>query len=245
MQIDIPYTYEVIAIPNRCKKERTYDFAASIPLSGYVPELTAAEAPIAFRLTGTTMNSPLELRWANERLWKPAHINQTGPKLPLDSFHLMAETQSSLRLFPSRWIRTSGYDGYWTKDHPTITPTDFRRILHNNEMNVRASIVERLDNYILIDDVFHVATSEPFYTIQTFGLGANHGGTALFATHYAQNPNPDLNFRADHLDKAIAAATSIAANRGDTKNLPITPIQHIEILISEAVRVSFELESVL
>jgi len=240
MQIDIPYTYEVVAIPNRCKKERTYEFAAATPLSGYVPELTNAEAPIAYRLSGTTMSAPLELRWANERLWKPAHINQTGPKLPLDNFHLMAETQSALHLYPSIWIRTGGYNGYWTKDHPIITPTDFRRILRNNEAQVRASIVDRLNSYVLIDDIFHVATSEPFYVINTFGLGGNHGGTALFATHYAQRPNPKLNFRADQLEEAIAAANAIAISRGDTKSIPVTPVQHIEVLLPEAVRVSFQ-----
>ena len=59
-------------------------------------------------------------------------------------------------------------------------------------------------------------TSVPFYTISTFGLGSNHGGTGLFVSY---DKWKHKEFDALHGKEAVEKATKIALGRGDTDSV--------------------------
>lgn len=58
----------------------------------------------------------------------------------------------------------------------------------------------------------------PFYVVQTFGLGGNHGGTCLSVNWTSQERmfKGDDGFAADDRDAAIRKGVSVAKRRGDT-----------------------------
>ena len=61
--------------------------------------------------------------------------------------------------------------------------------------------------YLLVDGELYHCTSEPRYCIYTFGLGHNHGGTAL-SVDYRYNPNISKNRYFSALQGVEAVAES-------------------------------------
>ena len=53
----------------------------------------------------------------------------------------------------------------------------------------------------------------------TFGLGGNHGGTALMCTTMRHSSSRDFCFSALQGTEAVLFANAIAKSRGDTKDL--------------------------
>lgn len=79
---------------------------------------------------------------------------------------------------------------------------------------------KQADNYIVIDGYLWHECGEPRYVVMTFGLGHNHGGTALMVTNaYNSNICKDRYFNALQGKEAIAEAKRIAKARGDTESL--------------------------
>jgi len=78
-------------------------------------------------------------------------------------------------------------------------------------------------------------TAEPVYSVTTFGLGNNHGGTALFIVNYSSDTT---SFNALELDLALKYAKHIATQRGDTKSIVNRTNcgNTIEVLHPKAVR---------
>ena len=95
---------------------------------------------------------------------------------------------------------------------------------------------EEARTILFIDGEPWEVTGEPMYVIMTFGLGHNHGGTALMVEEY-YNPNiPNRNyFRADQGAEAVAEMDRVAAARGDTDDVGQYKAD-IEVLIPEAVK---------
>jgi len=82
------------------------------------------------------------------------------------------------------------------------------------------SVAAFMDSHLMIDGVIYKQTNEPRYVVMTFGLGHNHGGTAMMITqHYNSNISKDCYFTALERDKAVAYADKVAKARGDTKNV--------------------------
>ncbi|MBQ6671988.1 MAG: hypothetical protein IJM73_02045 [Spirochaetales bacterium] len=74
------------------------------------------------------------------------------------------------------------------------------------------------------------------YCIQTFGLGHNHGCTALFVEEFYNRNIPNINyFNALDGDRAVAEMNRIAASRGDTESIGRYD-KMIEVLMPETVR---------
>jgi len=88
----------------------------------------------------------------------------------------------------------------------------------------RADILNRvrqgMRKYLLVNGDLFIRTEEPRYCIYTFGLGHNHGGTALFVD-YKYNPNisKDCYFSALQGKEAVAEANRVAQARGDSKDV--------------------------
>ena len=76
-----------------------------------------------------------------------------------------------------------------------------------------------LGNMLLIDGVLYETIGFPFYSIYTFGLGGNHGGTALmpcFAKKVKKYIKNGYSFSPYDFDKANKKAIEVATNRKDT-----------------------------
>lgn len=85
---------------------------------------------------------------------------------------------------------------------------------------VLRSVNAYINSHVMIDGVIHEQANEPRYVVQTFGLGHNHGGTAMsITTRYNPNISKDSYFTALERNKAIAYADKVAAARGDTKDV--------------------------
>ncbi|WIB65434.1 hypothetical protein [Curtobacterium sp. MCBD17_040] len=91
---------------------------------------------------------------------------------------------------------------------------------HKTESEVKASIEERAERVVVIDDKTWGKAKEPVYGITTFGPGG--GGTSIFietaptTQHEAADPSY---FPADQYDEAVAYAVETATRRGDTQSL--------------------------
>lgn len=98
-------------------------------------------------------------------------------------------------------------------------------------------------SHILIDGELYEAVGEPRYLVNTFGLGHNHGGTAMFVQN-SYNPNISKNnyFNALHRDEAIAYATAVATRRGDTESLGKFDAINIQVFMPELIRCNPQVE---
>ena len=109
---------------------------------------------------------------------------------------------------------------YWREHSSSYFRFEHDR--ERGEKTSRAAVIGKavadMKNYLLVDGNLYVKTSVPFYSITTFGLGMNHGGTGLFV-HY--NPKyRKKEFDALHGKEAVQKATEIALRRGDTESVP-------------------------
>lgn len=94
-----------------------------------------------------------------------------------------------------------------------------------------------VDAHILIDGVIYTERAEPRYVVNTFGLGHNHGGTAMFIDrHYNPNISKDNYFNALQREEAIAYANKVAEARGDTESIGRFDKINIEVYMPEMIR---------
>jgi hypothetical protein len=96
-----------------------------------------------------------------------------------------------------------------------------------------------MSQYLIVDGVlYEMVIGKPYYIINTFGLGANHGGTALFVS-YSTAPKRMIKeskgwaFSINETEKAITTAIEIATNRRDTNYIDIIKRPKIDIKIPE------------
>ena len=94
-----------------------------------------------------------------------------------------------------------------------------------------------IESHLLIDGQVFRETSEPRYVVNTFGLGHNHGGTAIFV-EYGYNPNISSSnyFNALQREEAIAYANAVAERRGDTKDVGTFGAKNIAVYMPELIR---------
>lgn len=187
-----------------------------------VPEVTACEAPVAIRQRGYCPhgfcksdlegNQVVEYRWWNQRLWaRPV----------LSRFVVTAEVRYATLADVVTYSRSYAY-------HPGVS-----------RQKRQALIKKHFDRFLLVDGDLYEHIGEPRYVVMTFGLGHNHGGTALTTdTSFNGNLHRNRYFRIDERPRAVAEAERTAQARGDTRNVPIEPQAEFEVLIPEAVRLN-------
>lgn len=222
MKITVPYEFTESVMPPRCRKPREVRKAAEITLQ--IHEVSDSEAPIAIRHHGQTWNAQhqrvpeiIEYRWWNRQLWR------------LYGFQRVSRGPQETQTIPQ-----------FQADHKMPS---YCRESYGSKQSRRVGLMSWARSILFVDGVRWSEATEPRYVVMTFGLGHNHGigwGTSL-STDTVYNPNisKDRYFRIDQFEAAVSAASRIAANRGDTKALPIVETQHpdtFDILIPEAVR---------
>lgn len=192
-------------VPPRCRKPRDRAMDATMQVS--IPRLSSQDAPLAFVMPqGVLAPEPEEgmrhMRAYNGYLYAPV-IDQ--PIDPTTSRRGAPEYVTAEQEWPdATWDATS-----YTRATRSVSERAASR--QEWEQAVRA----QTDTLVIIDGTVWRRSSEPGYYVTTFGMGRNHGGTALFAS-------TDLNkvmFRADEYDKAVACAIDVAERRGDTRDV--------------------------
>jgi hypothetical protein len=222
MKITIPYTYTASIIPPRCRKARDVRQQATMTLT--IHDVTAHEAPVAIIAHDADWKIDLGeptttvYRWWRNRLWTRyfSHVNTTWETQGEAAFRAEYEEP----LYRHLWD-ASGY---------------------LSQQEQRNKLRRWTQTILFIEGERWQCSGEPRYVVMTFGLGHNHGlgwGTSLStATSYNANIPASRYYRIDEYEAAVAAATTVATNRGDTKALPIAqqePTQY-EILRPEALR---------
>lgn len=94
-------------------------------------------------------------------------------------------------------------------------------------------------DYLSIDGTLWAKAREPVYQIQTFGLGGNHGSTAITAATAPVTGNhaaESFYFPADAYEAAVAYAVDVAIKRGDTESVArIRKTPHIVVSKPELI----------
>lgn len=103
------------------------------------------------------------------------------------------------------------------------------------------------DEYLICNGKVWKKCGQPYYKVQTFGLGHNHGGTGFFIEWtYDENRKIDKNyFLATQRDLALEDFRRIAEGRGDTDSIKDDDSEkrYIEILIPESYTLKRDIES--
>jgi len=211
MDIQSIYEYEEGYLPTkRHRKLRWRKAEGETTLT--IKEISVELAPVAFIVrNGVKFDTPVEFRLFDNRLWVPA-------------------------MFGDIWVHGEGIlTVEQLTDHLDRTPC-YRN--PKTEELVIAAKRDEADRFVIIDGVVYINEDEPRYVLMTFGLGHNHGGTALMISyHYNPNINKTAYFNALERDKAIAKAKSVAERRGDTKDIDGMGNHYIiEVIMPEAVK---------
>ena len=116
--------------------------------------------------------------------------------------------------------------------------------ISDNLSEIVDNMQARANKYISLDGELWKECGEPRYVVNTFGLGHNHGGTAMFIEEfYKSNISSKNYFNAVDRDKAITYAKETAIARGDTDSVKrIGKMENIEVLIPEFFKVDPEKE---
>ena len=211
-----PVTIEYLEsyIPPRCRKPR-YREAKKV-YNARIRCVTKADAPVAFLLSDYhhTHEGTVKIRLYKGKLY-------------------MLET--SQHYAPGK----NGYNGEFIGWRPTVADKMKGLYIWNDNASYeeqRRSYRKEAADRLIIDGLVWKRCGEPMYQINTFGLGHNHGGTALFVeTAYNPNISKKRYFNALHGDQAVAEMNRIAERRGDTQSVGRYG-KMIEVLIPECVK---------
>jgi hypothetical protein len=212
--ITVVADYFIHEIPPRCRKARlvTHQLNAHVE----IPEVSAAEAPVAFEIEPIFAERGSEhLRWHEETLYQ----------LYLPVSRQTQPTPAGSDSFP-RGRRLQSHD--MAQRIPCSHYVDEAEALEA----LRVSFA----GYLIINGDVWTACGEPAFYVATFGLGSNHGGTALM--HHLVDPgqpHPAYFSALDH-ERAEAEAIRVALARGDTKSAQDITHRKIHVLIEDACR---------
>lgn len=226
MKTQIRYSYTESQIPKGCRKPRNVRLHDTVEAT--VREITADQAPIAIVAKFDELGMPQEVpyRWFEGKLWTSMQMYAARPRgytsRQDDWDHRKLPDQLDLSDEASR---SSGY--YFGLDAPWGCPRD----------EAIQVIESQLADHLLIDGVPHRVATEPRYVVMTFGLSGNHGGTSIHVTDYFNdNIKAESYFSLLETKQALAYATNVAKERGDTESLPIKIEEQFEVRIKEAIQ---------
>lgn len=207
-------TYTREEIPPRCRKPRPVTHETSA--QAQIPSVTSDESPVAFRIRDLD-DRTTEVRTHDGRLFAPYRTgpDRTEPILP-GSTKFPQDVDTT--------FNGLGYVGY---------PVD-------SEDAYRQAVQDQYRKFLIIDGIVWVEAGEPSYSVSTFGMGGNHGGTGLMVNRDAMGRHSGATFRADEFEDAHAYAIEVANRRGDTRDVARyqdNPEHYrcIEVVIPEAV----------
>lgn len=201
MKIKTWIKYEESYLPPRCRKLRYRECEEYVGIN--LREATMGDLRLAFEDSSFFGKGKIYLYkgklWAQAKFHNPSWAEEHGYKTPLDELIYQNEHCSTYFRFD--------YD----REH---------RGKDTSRNGVLKDARADMSLYLLVDGILFERTSEPRYCIYTFGLGHNHGGTALSVDYqYNSNISKDCYFSALQGEEAVVEAKKIALGRGDTESI--------------------------
>lgn len=244
MILKIDFTYEEKYLrTSRCRKplartrEGIYELA--------IKELAKAECPIAAVVhdmksvyEGATTTADFEGNGEYKMFAEPYRVhNGKFYKFCRASYGAETELKYVIADIKSDLYRYSLYEKENLFSDKSVYISD-------NLSEIVDNMQARANKYISLDGELWKECGEPRYVVNTFGLGHNHGGTAMFIEEfYNSNISSKNYFNAVDRDKAITYAKETAIARGDTDSVKrIGQMENIEVLIPEFFKVDPEKE---
>ena len=256
MKINVPFIYEALVIMPRCRKPILLVLKETVEIE--IKEVPPDSLPVAFKV------GEFATHWDGSRLWSCDQKDRHGksPDKVLAStvkhntesgdYHYSCANDGSP--FANFWRHTKDtmssrhnirFNGMTSQlHHPDITLKSdaiYREWVDDNRGSVLAGLQAIAEDLLICGDYIYHPAGEPRYLVVTFGMGNNHGGTAMFIEDlYNDNIPHSSYFSALDYEKACAFANTTARDRGDNKSIPVSPnCGHIiEVLIPDAVRVN-------
>lgn len=209
-------------IPPRCRKPRYIEREEFVDIN--LPEAAMSDLHLAFE--DKSYDGEGRIYFYKGRLWALArmrHICCGGEEK--HGYHTPLEALV--------WWREHGSAYFSSRFHRN---TESKKDITRGWLIKKARADMR--HYLLVDGELYRQVSEPRYCIYTFGLGHNHGGTAL-SVDYQYNPNISKQryFSALQGAEAVAEAKKIALGRGDTESIHRFKAD-IEVFMPELVKVN-------
>lgn len=107
--------------------------------------------------------------------------------------------------------------------NPVTVADDLNRLMicgtRANRESVAAEYQHEADKLLILDGIVWIKATEPFYSVQCFGLGGNHGGTALMIDRNWHHAFDEDTYSALEREIAVKEAVQIAKRRGDTDSI--------------------------
>lgn len=221
MKIETTIKYYESYIPPKCRKTRYNEVFKSVWVN--IKETTFDSLKLAF----IDYYNEWEVYYYNGKLYKQKPFNST---LAYDDE--VGNALDDLMMWRKRGSK------YYAKPKNTNG-----NIFNYAEYETQKDIVKRLKHemsqYLIVDGVlYETFIGKPYYIIYTFGLGGNHGGTALLVS-YSTAPkrmirqNKGWAFGINDTEKAMTTAIQIASDRGDTNYIEFIKKPKIDIKIPE------------
>ncbi len=249
MILKIDFTYEEKYLrTSRCRKplartrDRIYELA--------IKELAKAECPIAAVVhdmksvyEGATTTADFEGNGEYKMFAEPYRVhNGKFYKFCRASYGAAISTAQTELKYVIADIKSDLYR-YSLYEKENLF-SDKSVYISDNLSEIVDNMQARANKYISLDGELWKECGEPRYVVNTFGLGHNHGGTAMFIEEfYNSNISSKNYFNAVDRDKAITYAKETAIARGDTDSVKrIGQMENIEVLIPEFFKVDPEKE---
>ena len=213
-------------IPARCRKARPQQGESEITVN--IREVPADIAPVAF-IVSEYDREPRKVRQVKGKLYRQVQEMQplyrkTNKRDESRPFWLNIDAET-FRFPYSSHGQYNGCFGDWI--YPALA-------------DCIKEARKKARNYIIVDGEAYERTGEPYYDVTCFGLGRNHGGTALFVSwaDYRDRKSIWGMTAADH-DGAIEKAVNIALRRGDTESVDLIRKSgngSIQVLMPEVIK---------
>jgi hypothetical protein len=229
MKIKVKFSYIENEIPKKCRIPRDVRHDDGVVVCN-VREVTSADAPVAIIAKG------------KRRISK--NIDQD---FTFDYRFYKGDLYTSIRMRGADV--TSFTSGKFDYDNPalpdTIDITDYRYnrfdlpAAQGSEDVVKRAIKRSIKRHLIVDGAFYRKVCEPYYKVCVFGLGRNHGGTALMTEAALSRASDAWSFSLLQKEEALAKAAEVAQARGDSESLPMAVNGYeYQVLIPEAIKVN-------
>ena len=246
MEIDVIVWYKMKYLPtkrhkkprtmSKCRKETVEirelnkkDFPVAFIVKDYKSVYEGSKSYFEFKGNGYFGIFPEEIRTDGKYLYSPVRVTH-GAAI-------------STEFEDFEWL-------HWRlqQNEPYIAPprepyNDKSIVLHSTFEEMKDLLHHEAAKHVVFDGKIWARCGEPRYVVMTFGLGHNHGGTALMITSvYNPNISAKCYFNALQKREALEAAKAIALRRGDTDSATKFDLEtfkeDIEVLMPEMVKVT-------
>lgn len=220
MRIEINIRYTHVFTPPRCRKPRSEEKKAKVALS--IRETTMSRVIPAF-IVKCFQDEERKVIQYQGRLYRQTQCRRKGNEsLPIDQ-----------PLFLNQ--RADTYEWEWYLQ-------SFQAERGSKEDYI-SELRRKVRRYLIVDGDVYERCCEPYYSVTTFGLGRNHGGTGLFVSWAEPLAKKIYGWSALDTQAVIEGAVRVALNRGDTKSeehLRKGGNGNIKTLLPSAVRCIYE-----